>query len=300
MFKTTLEQWAILDKVVELGGFNQAAEAMNRSQSSVSYNLSLLQERLGISLLRIEGRRALLTPQGETLLAQVRPLLNAFHVLESRAASLHDGARTQLELVVDNIFPRQTLFRVLQQFQQQYPATQIQLTEVLEYDDPLHPAVPEADVMVMTRREDVSGRGQWLMNVDFLAVIHRDHPLLSLAQPLTEYDLSRYPQIRIGTSRSQAPHASVGQSEQWFFSTVDTAVEAVMHQVGYGWLPQERIDEALRQGVLQPLPLNHGGRRSTPMHLIVKKELIPLDDQVIALVDLFTRYCSGQGTVSST
>lgn len=300
MFKTTLEQWAILDKVIELGGFNQAAEALNRSQSSVSYNLSLLQERLGVPLLHIEGRRAILTPEGETLLAQVRPLLNAFHVLESRAASLRDGMRTQLELVVDNIFPRRTLFRVLQQFQQQFPATQIQLTEVLEYDDPLHPAVPEADVMVMTRREDVSGRGQWLMNVDFLAVIHRDHPLLTLAQPLTEYDLSRYPQIRIGTSRTQAPNASVGQSEQWFFSTVDTAIEAVLHQVGYGWLPQERISEALQQGVLQPLPLNHGGRRSTPMHLIVKKELIPLDAPVIALVELFTRYCSGQGAVSGT
>ena len=46
MHKTTLEQWALLEKVVELGSFARAAEETKRSQSSVSYNLALLQERL--------------------------------------------------------------------------------------------------------------------------------------------------------------------------------------------------------------------------------------------------------------
>jgi DNA-binding transcriptional LysR family regulator len=47
MHKTTLEQWSLLQKVVELGSFAKAAEETHRSQSSVSYNLALLQERLG-------------------------------------------------------------------------------------------------------------------------------------------------------------------------------------------------------------------------------------------------------------
>ncbi len=51
MHKTTLEQWALLDKVVEEGSFARAAESTHRSQSSVSYNLALLQERLGVALL---------------------------------------------------------------------------------------------------------------------------------------------------------------------------------------------------------------------------------------------------------
>jgi DNA-binding transcriptional LysR family regulator len=61
MHKTTLEQWSLLEKVVELGSFARAAEETARSQSSVSYNLSLLQERLGVALLAPEGRRAVLT-----------------------------------------------------------------------------------------------------------------------------------------------------------------------------------------------------------------------------------------------
>jgi DNA-binding transcriptional LysR family regulator len=45
MHKTTLEQWALLERVVALGSFARAAEETHRSQSSVSYNLALLQER---------------------------------------------------------------------------------------------------------------------------------------------------------------------------------------------------------------------------------------------------------------
>ena len=75
MHKTTLEQWALLEKVVELGSFARAAEETNRSQSSVSYNLALLQERLGVALLAPSGRRAVLTPAGELLLRiAVEPL----------------------------------------------------------------------------------------------------------------------------------------------------------------------------------------------------------------------------------
>ncbi|CCJ97022.1 Transcriptional regulator, LysR family [Cronobacter malonaticus 507] len=87
MHKTTLEQWALLNKVVEEGSFARAAESTHRSQSSVSYNLALLQERLGVALLETQGRRAVLTPAGELLLAQVRPLLSAFSWVEAHAAT---------------------------------------------------------------------------------------------------------------------------------------------------------------------------------------------------------------------
>ena len=121
MHKTTLEQWALLEKVVALGSFAKAAEETHRSQSSVSYNLALLQERLGVALLIPEGRRAVLTPAGELLLAQVKPLLKAFAWVETRAATLREGMRTRLHLVVDSIFPRERLFAILRQFQQRYP-----------------------------------------------------------------------------------------------------------------------------------------------------------------------------------
>lgn len=253
MHKTTLEQWALLEKVVELGSFAKAAEETHRSQSSVSYNLALLQERLGVTLLTPSGRRAVLTPAGELLLGQVKPLLQAFAYVETHAATLRDGTRTRLDLVVDSIFPRERLFAILRQFQQRYPQTQVRLTEVLENVEEEHPARSEADVMVLTRRQDITGRGEWLMNIDFVAVAHREHPLSALQGPLDDNALAPWPLVRIA-DRSNDPQSS---RDAWTFSTIDAAIDAVLYQVGFGWLPEERIRPQLQQGVLKMLPLGH-------------------------------------------
>lgn len=282
MHKTTLEQWSLLERVVESGSFARAAEETHRSQSSVSYNLALLQERLGVALLVQAGRKAVLTPEGELLLNQVKPLLNAFTLLETRATTLRNGMRTRLDVVVDSIFPRRHLFAILRQFQQRYPQTEVHLTEILENAGEAL-TQSEADVMVLTRRQDVTGRGEWLMNIDFVAVAHREHPLFEHDTPLTDEMLRPWPLIQIAGQNYAAPPGG----EAWTFSTIDAAIDAVMYQVGYGWLPEERIQQQLESGVLKTLPLNHGTRRATPLHLIVKRTLAPLDEQVETLLHLF-------------
>ena len=62
--KTTLEQWRVLQAVIEHGSYAQAAEKLHRSQSSVSYALTRLQETLKLELLVIDGRKARLTEAG--------------------------------------------------------------------------------------------------------------------------------------------------------------------------------------------------------------------------------------------
>ena len=74
--KTTLEQWRVLQAIVEYGGFAQAAERLNRSQSAVSYAVARLQERAGVDLLVIDGRKAQLTDAGRSLLAEAVPLVD--------------------------------------------------------------------------------------------------------------------------------------------------------------------------------------------------------------------------------
>ena len=216
-----------------------------------------------MALLVQEGRRAVLTPAGELLLNQVKPLLKAFAYVETRALTLRNGMRTRLDLVVDNIFPRRRLFAILRQFQQQYP--QVRLTEVLENTraDAIN---DEADVMVLTRRQDMTGLGEWLMNIDFVAVAHHQHPLFQIDAPLNDDMLRPWPLIKIADNQT-----------------------AVMYQVGFGWLPEERIQTQLEQGVLKMLPLSHGVRRATPLHLIVKRSLSPLDEQVETLLRLFSQ-----------
>jgi hypothetical protein len=68
-------------------------------------------------------------------------------------------------------------------------------------------------------------------------------------------------------------------------STIDAAIDAVLYQVGFGWLPEERIRSRSRSGLLKRR--SDGARRATPLHLIVKRDLAPIDEQVATLLALF-------------
>src|SRR3546814_10666270 len=83
--RVTLDQWRTLQAVVDHGGFAQAAEVLHRSQSSVSYTVARMQDQLGVPLLRIDGRKAVLTEAGGVLLRRSRQLVKTASTLEELA-----------------------------------------------------------------------------------------------------------------------------------------------------------------------------------------------------------------------
>ncbi|MDJ0932236.1 LysR family transcriptional regulator [Breoghania sp.] len=85
----------MLRAVVEEGGFAQAAEALNRSQSSVSYMVARLKGTLGVELLEQRGRRVVFTEAGTTLLAEAMPLIDGFARLERRSRAITEGETIQ-------------------------------------------------------------------------------------------------------------------------------------------------------------------------------------------------------------
>jgi len=111
--KTFTRAVAVLAAVVDQGGFAQAAAALNRSQSAVSYAVARLQEALAVPLLAIQGRKAVLTPDGRVLLKRSRSLLADLAKLELLARSLKQGWEPELRLVVDAAFPRERLLSIV-------------------------------------------------------------------------------------------------------------------------------------------------------------------------------------------
>ena len=87
--RVTLDQWRTLQAVVDQGGFAQAAEVLHRSQSSVSYTVARMQEQLGVPLLRIDGRKAVLTEAGDVLLRRSRQLVKQASQLVAIAVAVH-------------------------------------------------------------------------------------------------------------------------------------------------------------------------------------------------------------------
>lgn len=288
--RVTLDQWRVLQAVVDEGGFAQAAEVLHRSQSSVSYAIKGLQEQLGVAVLTIQGRRAELTDIGAVLLHRARQLLNDAATLESLAHTLQEGWEAELQLVVDAVFPSATLVGVLKEFAPQSRGTRIQLHEVVlsGADDAL--ASGNAD-LVIGYRVPAGFLGDALAEIEFIAVAHPDHALHQLGRPLVMDDLVRAQQVVLRDSGAQnVDKGWLGALQRWTVSSIDTSVTTISGGIGFGWLPRHRIEGKLRDGTLKPLPLREGQTRREKLYMIFGKPDAP-GPATRLLASLFQQHC---------
>lgn len=259
--KITIEQWRVFQAIIEQGGYAQAAAYLHRSQSAISYSMSKLQKQLGIPLLRVQGRKAVLTEQGQILLHRSRKLIDEASEIENFAHHLSQGREAEIKLVVDAAFPNDLLMEALSRFAKQSQGTRVQLREVI-----LSGAI---DALVSDEAELVIGidtpsgyLSDPLIEVELIAVAHPEHPLQQLEREITSADLAQHMHVVISDS-GQHDKMDVGwlsSQDRWTVSSIDSALNAIKHGLGYGWLPSNRLIEPLADGELKPLLLEQGER----------------------------------------
>jgi len=271
--RVSLEQWRTLLAVVEHGGFAQAAKVLHRSQSAVSYTIAKLQEQLGQPLLQMSGRRAELNEAGKVLLQRARQLLLESNELEDLAHHLQTGREAEIQLVVDAALPRAVLFKALKNFAQNNQGTRVQLREVIlsGADDLLNAGEANLAVAAQTPKGFL---GDKLMEVNFIAVAHPDHPLHQILTPLTLHDLRNNMQVVIRDSglHHQQDVGWLDSEHRWTVTSIETAVHAIQEGLGFGWLPKQHIEPALQQGILKPLRIETGQHYIASLYLIFGNE----------------------------
>ncbi len=270
MLRTTLEQWRAFQAVVDYGGYAQAAQALHRSQSSISYLVGRLQEQLGLPLLVVEGRKAQLTDAGRTLLLHAGELLADAQNLEKLAASLAQGWEPELRLVVDQAFPKVLLAQAMQRFQQLAAQTRVELIEVVLSGAEEAIVAQRADVMVGAY-VPTGYLGSLLMDLEFVAVAHTAHPLHALGRAIDEDDLKRHRHIVVRDSGTLNPRDEgwLGSSQRWTVSSLQASIELIAGGLGFAWLPLHMVRPWLDSDVLRPLPLATGQRRRASLYLVL-------------------------------
>lgn len=269
--KTTIDQWEVLEAVVQLGSFAAAAAKMNRSQSTISYAISRLQEQFKVPLLELQGRKAQLTEAGKALLADAEPLLMGFQALEERAASLAAGGEIQISVSVDSAYPDDRLFAILAEFTRLYPHVHPKLHRGTFLSAVYEFASYGADLCIAgtETREYLT---KPILDIRIRAVARADHPLSAAKRPLTRMDLvQRLAVIIEGASNANAkrqPH--VPAQHHLAVTSIESAIEAVRSGMCFGWLPVYRIRPYLESGELVPLRLPMGGERCARLHLVLK------------------------------
>lgn len=266
--KVSLEQWRALLAVVDAGGYAAAAEALDKSQSAVSYAIQKLETALDVRVFRLEGRRAVLTDAGEILYRRAQALVEEASRLETSAESLSRGVEAQLYIAVDAIFPMWLLLQCLDRFATEFPETRVELLEtVLSGTD--ETLLQHQVDLAITPRVPPGFIGDALMRARFIAVAHPDHPLHHLGRPVVFQDLRRHRQLVVRDSGSRRMDAGwLGAEQRWTVSHLSTSIRAAAMGLGFAWYPQEKIRDELASGTLEPLQMQEGEERFADLYLV--------------------------------
>jgi len=266
--RISLEQWQALLAVVDAGGYAQAAEKLNKSQSAVSYAIQKMETLLDLKIFEINGRRAELTHAGKTLYRRAQMLVEEAAMTEQLAMQFSRGIEAEIRLAIDTIVPDRLILCALQRFAEEAPLIRVQIIETV---------LSGTEAIIRERKADLALSGMVpsgylttpLMQLTFAAVAHPQHPLHQLDRPLTQADLRRHRQLVVRDSGPRDIDAGWLKADQrWTFSNMDSSIRAACQGLGYAWYPLQRINDALEHGQLAVLPLEQGDERQVQLNLV--------------------------------
>jgi len=129
--------------------FTAAANELGMTQAAVSYQVKLLEERLGVALFRRDGRGVQLTPAGERIQPQLE---RAFDALDGAFSRLRAESESTMTVSTTQTFANTWLAWKLGGFQMENPGMAVRL---IALDTITDFAKDEVDVAIR------AGRGPW-------------------------------------------------------------------------------------------------------------------------------------------
>jgi len=212
--------------------FTKAGDELGMTQAAVSYQIKLLEERLGFQLFTRKARRIELTDHGAQLSTRV---VDAFSALRSAFEDISEMNAGQLVVSSNTTFAVNWLANRLFQFQMQNPDVGVR---ILPYGPCAEPDFNDSDIVISACKAPPKG---WIaheiVRADFTPMLSpalaeriggvktpEDILKLPLVDPqdpwwrmwfeaagLTDVDLSGHPTSRMGSQALEANRAIAGQ-----------------------------------------------------------------------------------------
>jgi len=255
----TLEALQLVDAIVRHGSFAQAARALGRVPSAVTYSVRRLEDDLDVLLFDRRGHRAQLTPAGAELLREGRHLLAAADDLVRRVKRVARGWEQELRIALDGVIAFERLLPHLARFCEVAPTQVRVMHEVLGGTwDAL--GAGRADLAIGASqagpeptRLGVAYRTLEIGQMPFVFAIAPNHPLADLPGPLALAELRRYRQVVVAdTSQQLSPRTAglFGAPEVLIVPTMQAKLAAQVAGLGVGYLPEPIARDAIQRGAL--------------------------------------------------
>lgn len=273
----TLDALKVLDAIERKKSFAAAADELFRVPSAISYTVNKLEEDLDIALFDRSKRKAELTAVGKMIIEQGRLILKATDELTHMAKQSANGWELELRICIDSILLFEPIYRLIAQFQLEYPWINIRVTEEVFGGtwDSLNAG--NCDLIIGATGEPYSQDFTTynLGQVEFVFAVAKNHPLIKEQQPLSNDMIKKYPSVVVADSSRHLPGRSAGLLDgqsRLTVPSIEKKIEAHLLGLGVGFLPVHRIREQLASGQLITLTLEKYENRSNNLYMAWRKD----------------------------
>lgn len=269
--RTTLDQWITLQAVVDYGGFAQAAEILHRTQSSVSYTISKLEQILGIEILSLEKRRAVLTHEGELLLELSREITEKAISLERKAKKIKLNNKLKINILIDPLYASDCLLNKISIFIRDNRHYDVSINKIsLSKSDVL--SQKEND-LIITHHYIKSLQPIVLKSIKTVLVTHPEHTLQNYSNEELSKQLQQHTYISLLPDDSNNNHSIQNVN----VGSVETALNLIKHSIGYSRLPLSLIQDELNKKTIKQLNM-HEEDKEYRFYLYMNKNSFPVED----------------------
>ena len=255
----SLDQLKVFDMVVQEGSFSAAARKLNRAQSAVTYAIQKLEEQVGAELFDRSGYRPALSEAGRALLPRARRILEEVDDFAVQARGIAGGLEAELALVIDSMFPMQTLVDALAGFQQAFPSvqTRIHVETLGAASQALLDGAADLGLVTEFASEFEGLERTPVGEIELAAVAAPCHPLAQIDGVLTPEVLREHVQLVLTDRSSLTAGRDYGVSAVSTWRIADLGAKHAMLLAGLGWgsMPLHMVEADLEAGrLVQLLP----------------------------------------------
>ena len=189
-----MERYVALLKILEVGSFTKAADALGYSQSAVSQMIQSLENELSLRILYRTRSGVKLAPEGEALLPYIHSTVNHYNAMLEKTREMKGLEGGLIRIGTLSSFSSQWLPDLIKRFQTMYPKVHFLLHQGDYTTIPEWVRTGEIDFgFVNPDAETVKGLHTIFINTGgHKAILHPEHPLAA-HEKVTLEELSKEP-----------------------------------------------------------------------------------------------------------
>lgn len=299
----SIHKLEVLCVVVELNSFSRAAKKLNITQPVVSAHIKALTDKFGVPLIVRNGRRIVLTEDGERVYRWARELVSRTLEIEREMDDSHKGVVGRASVGASMTIGSYVLPALVSNFQRLHPLGEISVRAYnpMAATDAIHSGECDFSFTILDPRQDVEGLDVEHIADDRLVLVTSD--LISpLDQPLTPGVIANLPFVsaQVGMPRFEIEEALLekyGIRRKRIvleFGHAESLKQAVRAGAGYSFIFRSSLRDELSSGVLREVetpgmrldvPLYRVKRRGKKLSSFQQKLLNYLGDEIIAQLD---------------